>query len=78
MHEFRRVILSASARKMNTEEKEEYMLNELGLRSILREGKEHHGYNVRICNYPEQPKLARYDPLSNMNTGRVIAPCFAT
>ena len=31
MHEFRRVILSASARKMNTEEKEEYMLNELGL-----------------------------------------------
>ena len=64
MHEFCRVILSASARKMNTEEKEEYMLNELSLRSILRDRKEHHEYNVRICNYPERPKLARYDPLT--------------
>ena len=64
MHEFWRVILSASLRKMNTEEKTEYIQKELNERAILREGKKHHEYNVRICNYPECPKLAQYDPLN--------------
>ena len=63
MQKFCRVILSASLRQMNIKGRDEYMQNKLSLRGISREGKEHHEYNVRICNYPERPQLSRYDPL---------------
>ena len=49
---------------MNTAEKNEYIKKKLGEQAILREGKEYHEYNDCLCNYPERPKLAQYDPLN--------------
>ena len=65
MYEFWRVILSStSSQKMNTEEKNQYVQKELSETAISREEKDHHEYNVCICNYPKHPNLAQYDPLS--------------
>ena len=49
---------------MNALEKIQYVEKELSERTISREGKDHFECNVCICNYPERPNLAQYDPLS--------------
>ena len=49
---------------MNALEKIQYIQNKLSERAISREEKDHFEYNVCICNYPEHPNSAQYNPLS--------------
>ena len=50
---------------MTNDEKNDYFAKALEGRSVTREGKDHHEYNVRITSYPERSKLEQLDLPSN-------------